>query len=358
MILNIGKVIQRLRRIKGLTQEQLAEAVGVSKPAVSKWENGYAYPDITLLPSLARLLDTTIDGLLEFKEKLTDKEIEEILLKCSNKLKNIDYKKAYEYCENYLKEYQNDLVLKLQIATLYFNHIPLIATEEDQNSLMDRVMELTKEVSLCENVEISKSALLSLTSYYIMLQDNDRALETAKKLPSESTDTKLLIATIYYNKGEIEKSKNMYQEMFIKNLGNCGINLLSLARIAEKNKEFDKAIKLLEVLIKLHKLFDIPSNGVGTYIPLAEAYARNGYEKESIETLKKSEPLIKASLENFDEDLSSNIFFNTVNIPKKTISKEHIKNLISVLLENNSSFDNLKENKEFQEIIKRIKESI
>lgn len=356
MILNIGKVIQESRRIKGLTQEQLAEAVGVSKPAVSKWENGYAYPDITLLPPIARLLDTTIDGLLEFKEKLTDKDIEEILLICSNKFTSNDYKNAYEDCEKYLKEYPNDLGLKLQMASLYFTHLLLISVEEDQNSLMNRVIALTKEASLCEDIEISKSALLSLTSYYIMLQDNDSALETAKKLPSESTDAKLLIATIYYNKGEIEKSKKMYQEMLIKNLGNCGMNLLSLARIAEKNKEFDKSIKLLEVLINLHKLFDLPSDGMGAYITLAEAYSRNGYEKESIETLKKSEPLIRARLKNIDEDLSNNIFFNTLEISKKYISKEHLKETITTLLEGNKSFDNFKENKKFQEIIKRIKE--
>lgn len=356
MILNVGKVIQRLRRIKGLTQEQLAAAVGVSKPAVSKWENGYAYPDITLLPPIARLLDTTIDGLLEFKEKLTDKDIEEILLKCSNKFTSNDYKKAYEECEKYLKEYPNDLGLKLQMASLYFTHLPLINIEEGQDSLMDRVMKLTKEASLCENIEISKSALLSLTSYYIMLQDNDKALETAQKLPSESTDAKLLIATIYYNKGEIEKSKKMYQEMLIKNLGNCAINLLSLARIAEKNNELDKSIEFLEVLIKLNKLFNLPSNRMAAYIRLAEAYARNGYEKDSIETLKKSEPLIIARLKNIDEDLSTNIFFDTLDISKKTISKEYLKETINTLLEGNTEFDTLKENKEFQEIITRIKE--
>ncbi|GAA0068638.1 helix-turn-helix transcriptional regulator [Clostridium sardiniense] len=356
MILNVGKVIQRLRRIKGLTQEQLAEAVGVSKPAVSKWENGYAYPDITLLSPIARLLDTTIDGLLEFKEKLTDKDIEEILSICSNNFTSKDYKEAYEDCEKYLKEYPNDLGLKLKIASLYFTQLPLITTEESQNSLMDRVMELTKEASVCEDIEISKSALLSLTSYYIMLQDNDKALETAQKLPSESTDTNLLIATIYYNKGEIEKSKKMYQEMLIKNLGNCGMNLLSLARIAEKNKEFDKSIKLLEALIKLHNLFDSPNNGMAAYITLAEAYARNGCEKESIEALKKSEPLIKCRLENIYEDLSNNIFFDTLEISKKTISKEYLKETITTLLEGNKTFDKIKENTEFQEIIKRIKE--
>ena len=75
MNLRIGSVIQKLRKIKGLTQEQLAESIGVSKAAVSKWESGSTYPDITLLSPIARLLGTTVDGLLEFEENLTKNEI-------------------------------------------------------------------------------------------------------------------------------------------------------------------------------------------------------------------------------------------------------------------------------------------
>ena len=51
----IGAQIAALRRTKGLTQEQLAEMLGVSAPAVSKWETDSSYPDITLLCPLARL---------------------------------------------------------------------------------------------------------------------------------------------------------------------------------------------------------------------------------------------------------------------------------------------------------------
>ena len=52
----LGKRIAMLRKEKGLTQEQLAEKVGVSAQAVSKWENDVSCPDITLLPLLADIL--------------------------------------------------------------------------------------------------------------------------------------------------------------------------------------------------------------------------------------------------------------------------------------------------------------
>ena len=60
----IGETIAALRRQRGITQEALAGAVGVSAAAVSKWENDLSCPDITLLPQLARLFDVTTDELL------------------------------------------------------------------------------------------------------------------------------------------------------------------------------------------------------------------------------------------------------------------------------------------------------
>ncbi len=60
----IGKRIALLRRKKGYTQDELAEKLGVSPQAVSKWENDLSCPDIMLLPPLAELLETTVDELL------------------------------------------------------------------------------------------------------------------------------------------------------------------------------------------------------------------------------------------------------------------------------------------------------
>jgi transcriptional regulator with XRE-family HTH domain len=64
---SMGKRIMFLRKDKGLTQEQLAERVGVSPQAVSKWENDASCPDITILPMLADVLGVTTDELLGVK---------------------------------------------------------------------------------------------------------------------------------------------------------------------------------------------------------------------------------------------------------------------------------------------------
>ena len=63
----IGSRIAALRKQKGLSQEKLAEKLGVSSQAVSKWENDASCPDISLLPALADVLGVTTDELLTGK---------------------------------------------------------------------------------------------------------------------------------------------------------------------------------------------------------------------------------------------------------------------------------------------------
>ena len=74
--MKINQIIREKRKELSLTQEQIAELLGVSTPAVNKWEKGSTYPDITLLPALARLLKIDLNTLLSFNEDLTDIEIE------------------------------------------------------------------------------------------------------------------------------------------------------------------------------------------------------------------------------------------------------------------------------------------
>lgn len=65
----IARQIVTLRKAKGLTQNELGERVGVSFQAVSKWERGETLPDISVLPDLAKVLETTVDFILCGGEK-------------------------------------------------------------------------------------------------------------------------------------------------------------------------------------------------------------------------------------------------------------------------------------------------
>ena len=63
------------RKKSGLSQEDVAGKLGVSRQTISKWETGTSYPDITLLCPLARALGTSVDALLQFEETLSDEEV-------------------------------------------------------------------------------------------------------------------------------------------------------------------------------------------------------------------------------------------------------------------------------------------
>ena len=63
--LKLSDNIARLRRERKLTQEELADFLGVTKASVSKWENHQSTPDILLLPQLASFFDVTVDELLQ-----------------------------------------------------------------------------------------------------------------------------------------------------------------------------------------------------------------------------------------------------------------------------------------------------
>ena len=62
----MGMKIKSLRRERDLTQEELANILGVTKAAVSKWENAESFPDVTLLPQIAQVFSITMDELFDY----------------------------------------------------------------------------------------------------------------------------------------------------------------------------------------------------------------------------------------------------------------------------------------------------
>lgn len=84
----IGDIIRKYRKNKGMTQEEMAACLGVTTPAVNKWEKGNTLPDITLLVPIAQLLGITTDELLSFKIELADEEINQYLSNVQKDLEN------------------------------------------------------------------------------------------------------------------------------------------------------------------------------------------------------------------------------------------------------------------------------
>ena len=79
MTIYLGENIKNLRREKGITQERLAEFLGVTFQSVSRWERGDSFPDITMLPEIASFFKVSVDELLGLNKTQAQKKIEEYL---------------------------------------------------------------------------------------------------------------------------------------------------------------------------------------------------------------------------------------------------------------------------------------
>ncbi len=108
--MEFSKKLQELRKHKGLTQEQLAKSLYVSRTAISKWESGRGYPSIESLKQIAKTFDITVDTLLSGSELL-------------NALEQDAKKKRNDY---------RDLVFGLlDVSTLMLLFLPFFAQRVD-----------------------------------------------------------------------------------------------------------------------------------------------------------------------------------------------------------------------------------
>lgn len=77
-----GNMVATLRKQNGMTQLDLAEKMGVTDKAVSKWERDLSFPDVNSIPKLAEIFDVTVDELMQIKadtkENVTDNKVSEI----------------------------------------------------------------------------------------------------------------------------------------------------------------------------------------------------------------------------------------------------------------------------------------
>lgn len=79
MKLNIGETIKSLRKERNITQEELADILGVSFQSVSRWECNMYYPDVELFPTVADFFGITVDKLLGINEKTEQIKVERYL---------------------------------------------------------------------------------------------------------------------------------------------------------------------------------------------------------------------------------------------------------------------------------------
>ena len=116
--MKLGEKIKTLRKQKNISQEVLAQYLGVTFQAVSKWENGTTMPDVATIPAIASFFGVSTDELFDFNLYETQKQVEAIVDEHS-RYWHTDKPKAEQIIRDGLKKYPgNDILLNCLIGVL------------------------------------------------------------------------------------------------------------------------------------------------------------------------------------------------------------------------------------------------
>lgn len=169
----IGEVIRKYRKEKNMTQEDMAERLGVTAPAVNKWEKGNSYPDIMLLAPIARLLDISLDTLLSFQAELTEEQINGILLELDQKLDTEPYRETFTWITNKIETYPNCDRLLLHSTIMLDARRLLYDTEKDEDA--NRSLQSGGETKNRDEIQAEYDAFI-LKNYRKALESEDAAI--------------------------------------------------------------------------------------------------------------------------------------------------------------------------------------
>lgn len=177
MEIRLGASIRTLRKQAGFTQEQLAEALGVTTGAVHKWETGKATPELEMLVDIADFFETSVDVLLNYGwEKLTMGQTAERIETFRNQR---NFKDGILFAERALRKFPNSFDVAYQSAMLYFMSSVLDASGSN------RAIELFQcAIALIDqntNPAISVVTLQNnIAGCYCYLNEMDKAIEMLK----------------------------------------------------------------------------------------------------------------------------------------------------------------------------------
>lgn len=183
----MNQVIQERRKALGLTQEQVAESLNVSTPAVSKWETGASCPDVSLLAPLARLLKADLNTLLCFDEGLSPKDIPKFCKKLHTLAETEGIGSAFEAAQQELHLYPHHEQLKLTLTMVLDNFLTLShLTEEESEPYDKKISTWYNQLTQSKEESIRQSANSMLVSRYIGRGDLGSAQRILDTMPDKN----------------------------------------------------------------------------------------------------------------------------------------------------------------------------
>lgn len=254
--MQLGEVIKKYRKNKNMTQEEMARRLGVTAPAVNKWENGNSFPDITLLAPIARLLDVSLDTLLSFREELTTEEIAQIVCEADRKLKEETYDEAFRWAKKKLEEYPNCEQLIWQIAVI-FDAQRIIKGIPDTEAYDAYLHSLYVRVLKSQDETIRSQAANSLFAFHMRKKQYDKAEEVLAYLSKQNPERKRKQAELYGETGRIEEAYKTYEELLFMNCQIINAIFYGMYMLAARSQDMPRARMFAEKQEEIARCFEM-----------------------------------------------------------------------------------------------------
>lgn len=337
--MQIGEVIRKHRKIKNLTQEEMANRLGVTAPAVNKWENGNSFPDIMLLAPIARLLEISLDTLLSFREELSKEEIESIVREMYAMMITESYEESFQWAKQKIEMYPNCEQMILQLA-LILNAHRIMKEIPDSEKYDAYILECCTRALDSREEEIRNQAADALFGIYMRKEQYEKAEEYLQYLSVQNPERKRRQAQVYERTGRIQEAYKAYEEILYADYTFLSQTLYGMFLLAMQEQDLERAHMLVKKQQELARLFEM-----GKYYEICWGLELAVAEKDS-ETTKK---IMEEMLSNVDEmgnaqksSLYEHMTFKELDGGFLTAMKENLKKYF----QDEESFGFLKEGQE------------
>lgn len=326
---SLGKRIAQGRRALGLTQEQLAAALGVSAPAVSKWEQGRTCPDIALLAPLARALHTNLDALLEFHASLNEEEVNKLEEGLSHRFEAEGFSSGMAALETLLREYPNSAYLKFRAAAILQRFLPFMedGRAETVQAIMRKIMDLHRAVIESGEARLAATSMAVLASEHMALGELDEAEALLATLPKPDVDPMELYPSLHMMKGEYDRAEALHQQNLYRAVSKAVTAISALTVIARQRGDTDRALRLSNRQEQLAALMEYP-DFMGGILRLA-LYTE---ARERVRALDVLEHTVECALE-FSFRFDHTLCFPTISQEHYRMSADTYRRMLAGILE-------------------------
>lgn len=256
-MVKIGERVKYLRAKRKLTQERLAVILGVSPQAISRWENGTTYPDINMLPSIARYFDVSVDELLGMDELRNEEEIALIHSRVHELVEAGDVKEAVVHLREALRKYPNDdgFMSELALALSLYQDYNVSTSELEEAILISEGI-----LNDCREDKIRSTIRANLCFVYLKSGNDTLAYKLAKTLPHVWESREMLLPEIHQSglddhvlrEGIAMNIDVMYTKIMSLAQKNthCLSKMLMLGPSNCENVSFDEKLKVIAEYLK------------------------------------------------------------------------------------------------------------